>query len=120
MPRARQREKQEGDRAEHEPPLPCRTREEDRGKISQQRIEAQKDQEFVVLMAFPSMFTGADLHPMSKSVLAQRLYSINKVSPFAVMLTKQILVLAVVTSRDHNIDIPLLSLFVVYKGCVCS
>ena len=59
MPRARQREKQEGDRAEHQPPLPRRTREEDPGKISQQRIEAQKDQEFVDLMAFPSVFTGA-------------------------------------------------------------
>lgn len=84
MPRARQREKQEGDRAEHEPPLPCRAREEDPGEISQQRTEAQKDQEFLVLMAYPSMFTGEDLHSMSKSVLAQRLYGIwlnNKVSP---------------------------------------
>lgn len=57
MPRARQRQDQEGDRAEHEPPQPRRTREEDRGKISQQRDEAQKDQEFVVVRA-PLASTG--------------------------------------------------------------
>lgn len=52
VPRVRQRENQERNRAEHKPPLPRRTREEDSRKISQQRNETQENQELVVLMAF--------------------------------------------------------------------
>lgn len=51
VPRRRQRENQERDRAQHEPPLPRRTREEDRREISQQPNEAQENQELVVLIS---------------------------------------------------------------------
>lgn len=52
MPRLRQRQVQEGDRAEHEPPLPRWTRAQDRREISQQPDEAQEDQELVFVRAY--------------------------------------------------------------------
>lgn len=50
-----QREIQERNRAEHQPPLPRRAWEEDSREIPQQRNETQENQELVVLMAFPDV-----------------------------------------------------------------
>lgn len=53
VPRVRQRENQERDRAEHEPPCPRGAREEDSREISQQPNEAQENQELLVLTPSP-------------------------------------------------------------------
>lgn len=58
VPRRRQGEDQERDRAQHQPPFPRRTREEDRREISQQWDETQENQELVVVISFPRLRTG--------------------------------------------------------------